>query len=115
MGPEKFITESTRISHKTLLVQPVVDLRTRWPGFDNRSCRICGGRGSTGADFLQILRFSLPIFFPPNATHSSTIQGWYNGPYNSLHVKWTQFTNHYVIIRKLLETIFNVSWVLISP
>jgi hypothetical protein len=76
-----------------LLVQPVVYLPTRWHRFDNRSCRVCGGRSGRVADFLQKLRFSLPIFIPPNAPHSSTIQSWYNDPYSGLHAKWTQFTN----------------------
>jgi hypothetical protein len=30
------------------------------------SSRICGGRSGVGAYFLRVLRFSLPIFIPPN-------------------------------------------------
>jgi hypothetical protein len=30
-----------------------------------RSCGICGGHSGTGADFLRVLRFSLPIIIPP--------------------------------------------------
>jgi hypothetical protein len=44
-----------------------------------RSCGICGGEGDTVADFLRVLRFSLPILIPPTAPHSpSIIRSWYN-------------------------------------
>jgi hypothetical protein len=40
---------------------------------------ICGGQSGTGAGFLQVLRFPLPILIPPIAPHSSSIiRGWYN-------------------------------------
>jgi hypothetical protein len=47
-----------------------------------RSCGICGGRSGTGAGFLRVLRFPMPIFIPPIAPESpsSTIWGWYNRP-----------------------------------
>jgi hypothetical protein len=32
-----------------------------------RSCWICGGRSGTGAGFLIVLRFPLPIGIPPVA------------------------------------------------
>jgi hypothetical protein len=32
-----------------------------------RSCGICGGQSGTGAGFLRVLRFPLPIFIPPTA------------------------------------------------
>jgi hypothetical protein len=35
-----------------------------------RSCEICGGQGATGAGFLRVRRFPLPILIPPTATHS---------------------------------------------
>jgi hypothetical protein len=35
-----------------------------------RSCGICRERSGTGADFLSILRFPLPILIPPTAPHS---------------------------------------------
>jgi hypothetical protein len=46
------------------------------------SCGICGGQSGTGAGFLQVLRFPLPIFIPPIAPQSpsSIIWGLYNRP-----------------------------------
>jgi hypothetical protein len=38
-----------------------------------RSCGICGGRNCTGAGFLRVLPFPLPILI---AHSSSTIRGW---------------------------------------
>jgi hypothetical protein len=35
-----------------------------------RSCGICGGQSGTGAGFLRVLRFPLPIRIPPNAPQS---------------------------------------------
>jgi hypothetical protein len=32
-----------------------------------RSCGICGEQNGTGADFLRVLRFPLPILIPPTA------------------------------------------------
>jgi hypothetical protein len=47
-----------------------------------RSCGICGGQNGTGACFLQVLWFPLPIFIPSIAPQSpsSIIWGWYNRP-----------------------------------
>jgi hypothetical protein len=36
-----------------------------------RSCGICGGQSGTGAGFLRVLRFPLPILIPPVAHLSS--------------------------------------------
>jgi hypothetical protein len=36
-----------------------------------RSCGICGGQSGTGAGFLRVLRFPLPILILPTAPHSS--------------------------------------------
>jgi hypothetical protein len=46
------------------------------------SSGICGGQSGTGAGFLRVLRFPLPIFIPPIAPQSpsSIIWGWYNRP-----------------------------------
>jgi hypothetical protein len=45
------------------------------------SCGICGGQSGTGADFLLVLRFSVPILVSPAAPHpSSTTRGWYSRP-----------------------------------
>jgi hypothetical protein len=46
-----------------------------------RSCGICDGQSGTGAGFLRVLRFPLPILIPPTAPQSSSIiRGWYNRP-----------------------------------
>jgi hypothetical protein len=48
-----------------------------------RSCGICGRQSGTGAGFLRLQRFSLPILIQPTAPHtssSSIIRGWYNRP-----------------------------------
>jgi hypothetical protein len=56
-----------------------------------RSCGICGGQSGTGACFLRVLRFLLPILIPPIAPHSSSIiRGWYNRSINGQRTKWTQ-------------------------
>jgi hypothetical protein len=55
-----------------------------------RSCGICGQCG-TGAGFLRVLRFPLPILIPPTAPHSSSIvRGWYNRSVSGRRTKWTQ-------------------------
>jgi hypothetical protein len=56
-----------------------------------RSCGICGGQSGTGAGFLRVFRFPLPILIPPTAPHSSSIiRGWYNRPVSGRRTKWTQ-------------------------
>jgi hypothetical protein len=47
-----------------------------------RSCGICRGQSGTGAGFLRVLRFPLPIFIPPVAPQSPSfiIWGWYHRP-----------------------------------
>jgi hypothetical protein len=37
-----------------------------------RSCGICGRQSDTGAGFLRVLRFPLPILIPPTAPQSSS-------------------------------------------
>jgi hypothetical protein len=39
--------------------------------FQVRLCGICSGQSGTGAGFLRVLRFPLPILVPPNAPYSS--------------------------------------------
>jgi hypothetical protein len=54
-----------------------------------RSSRICGGQRDTGAGFLRVLRFTLPILIPPTIPHSSIIRGWYNRPNSGRSTRWT--------------------------
>jgi hypothetical protein len=37
-----------------------------------RSCGLCGAQNGTGADFLRVLWFPLPILIPPYAPYSSS-------------------------------------------
>jgi hypothetical protein len=72
-----------------------------------RSCGICGGQGGTGAGFLRILRFPLPILIPPTALHSSSII-WdlYNMPVSGRRTKWTQShptSRNYVAFQGMLH------------
>jgi hypothetical protein len=43
--------------------------------FQVRSCGICSGQSDTGAGFLRVLRFPLPILIPSTAPHSSLSSG----------------------------------------
>jgi hypothetical protein len=59
------------------------------PGFESRSYEICSGQSGTGAGFLLVLRFSLPILNPPTVPHSSSIiRAWYNRPVSGRRNKW---------------------------
>jgi hypothetical protein len=55
-----------------------------------RSCGIYGGKSGTGANFLRVLRFLLPILIPPTAPFSSIIRDLYNRAVSGRRTKWTQ-------------------------
>jgi hypothetical protein len=56
-----------------------------------RSYGIYGGQSGTGAGFLRLRRFPLPIVIPPTGPHSSSIiRGWYNRPISGRGTKLTQ-------------------------
>jgi hypothetical protein len=65
-------------------------------------CAICGAQRGTGAGFLRVLRFALPILILPTAPHSSpstrVIRGWYNRPISGRRTRWTQ--SHPTTIKK---------------
>jgi hypothetical protein len=68
-----------------------------------RSCGFCGGQSFTGARFLRVLRFPLPIHIPPTAPHSSsTIRGWYNRPISDRSIKCTHCHPTRKIIIKII-------------
>jgi hypothetical protein len=49
---------------------------------------ICGGQSVTGARFVRVFWFFLPILIPPTVPHSSSlILGWYNRPISGRHIK----------------------------
>jgi hypothetical protein len=74
------------------------------------SCEICGWQSGTGAGFLRVLRFPLPILIPPTAPHSSSIiRGWYNRPVSGRRTKWTQ---SHPTLRKLKKNIHDVEGIL---
>jgi hypothetical protein len=54
------------------------------------SCGICGGQSGTGAGFLLLLLFPMPILIPPTSPHSSIIRGPYNRPKSCRRAKWVQ-------------------------
>jgi hypothetical protein len=59
-----------------------------------KSSGICGGQSGTGAGFLRVLRFPLPILIPPTVPHSSSsiIRCWYHRPNSGWRTKWTHPT-----------------------
>jgi hypothetical protein len=52
-----------------------------------RLCGICDGQSGTGAGFLRVLLFPLPILIPHSS--SSIIRGWYT-PKSGRSTKWIQ-------------------------
>jgi hypothetical protein len=87
---------------------------------------ICGGQSGTGAGFLRVLRFPLPVSIPPTAPHSSyIIRGWYNRPVSGRRTKWTHShlsarietkfrgstrLDHYRFLPDTLQFIINLSY-----
>jgi hypothetical protein len=67
-----------------------------------RSSGICGGKSGTGAGFLRILRFPLPILIPSTASYSSSsiIRGWNNRSISGRCTKWTQSHPHFKKLKK---------------
>jgi hypothetical protein len=73
-------------------VRAIAQVVSRWlPTVASRvrSSGICGRQSNTGAGFLRVLRFSLPII-PPTAPHSSSII-WrrFNRPKSGRCTQWT--------------------------
>jgi hypothetical protein len=83
-----------------------------------RSCGICGGQSGTGAGFLQVLQFPLPILIPPTAPHSSSIiRGWYNRPLVAAvpsGLSLTALTIIKKIITKFIHSLFFLNDVLLT-
>jgi hypothetical protein len=81
-------------SPRHLAVRLVAGFPPRRLGFKPRPVHmgfVCGQSG-TGAGFLRVLQFPLPILLQPNGPHSpsSTTRGWYNRPKSGRRTKWTQ-------------------------
>jgi hypothetical protein len=57
-----------------------------------RLCRIYSGQSDTGAGFIRVLRFPLPILISPTAPRLSSyiICGWYSRPISGRRTTWTQ-------------------------
>jgi hypothetical protein len=70
-----------------------------------RSCGICGGQSVTGAGFLLVFRFPLPILVPPIAPQSpsSIIWGWYNRPVAAAVPSGLSLTTLRIIIKKQFQ------------
>jgi hypothetical protein len=73
-----------------------------------RLCGICGGQSGTGAGFLRVVRFPLPILIPPTAPHSSssTIRGSHSRPISGRPTNWTQ-SQGMAQWRALVNTVIN--------
>jgi hypothetical protein len=55
---------TVQVANRRLLTAAV------WVRSQVRSRGFCGGQNGTGAGFLQVIRFPLPILIPPNAPYS---------------------------------------------
>jgi hypothetical protein len=53
------------------------------------ACGVCGGQSGNGADFLRVLRFSLPVI-PPIFSNIVITRGWHNRPIDGRSADWTQ-------------------------
>jgi hypothetical protein len=95
-NPYTELCHSSGVRHRQFTV-------VAWVGSKVRSRGICGGLRGTGADFLLVLCFPLPII-PPIAPHSSSsiILGWYNRPDSNCHTMWTR---SHPTIRKTEEAV----------
>jgi hypothetical protein len=62
------------------------------PGLDPTSDYkgLCDGRSATGASFLRVLQFPLPILMPLTSSYLFIILGWYDGPTSGWRTKWAQ-------------------------
>jgi hypothetical protein len=83
----------SRVSAAIYMLRPLV------AGFPPRplvleagSSGMCGGQSGSGAGFVRVLRFLLPLI-PSNSPHSSSsiIRGQSNRPSSGPHTKGTQF------------------------
>jgi hypothetical protein len=83
--------ENPASDHKLRVLSGRAIAQAAWVRAQVRSCGICGGQSGTGARFLPVLRFPLPILIPPTAPLlSSIIRGWYNRPVSGRRTNWTQ-------------------------
>jgi hypothetical protein len=59
------------------------------------ACGVCGGQSDTGAGFLRVLRFPLPIIH--QFLHHHNDPGWHNRSISGCCTEWTQLdsTPHY--------------------
>jgi hypothetical protein len=58
------------------------------------------GQNGTGAGFLRVLRFPLPLLIPPNAACSSIVLDWYNRPISGRRTMWIQSHPKKVKVKK---------------
>jgi hypothetical protein len=74
------------------------------------SCGICGGLGGTGAGFLRVLQFSLPLI-PQTTTHLSSFifRGCYNWANCGRLAKWIQSHHALRILKTLLCRYFTAT------
>jgi hypothetical protein len=54
------------------------------------ACGDCGGQSGTGAGFLRVLRFPLPMHHSTNFSITITTRCWHNRPIGGRSAEWTQ-------------------------